>query len=514
MAEPPVEPDLVLFPPENFLPASQLAIGETDTALTNLKIFAYVDATSVTTTLSVAHGTLTIAAIDGTAVSGSGTGTVTLTGTAKQINATLMAAGNVIYHSAPGFSGPDTLTFVTNDGYGWPTGPLTDTDTASIDVIFHDFVLFPPENFLPASQLAIGETDTALTGLKISAYVDANSVTTTLSVLHGTLTIAAIDGATVSGSGTDTVTLSGTAKQINATLMAAGNVIYHSDPGFSGPDTLTFVTNDGYGWPAGPLTDTDTGSIDVIFHDTVTTTSQVINNEDGSRIVLTWDVQNQVDWANYYITYDSQNHVTGQVTRNDDSSYIVQKWDAADAQDWADYYVTYDGQDRPTTQVTNTDDGSRMVFKWDVANTAEWSDYYVTYDGQNRPITQVTHNDDGSQIVIKWDVANQSDWSHYYVTSDSLGRAVNQVTTNDDGTHLTYAWDVADQASWSDYVVTADSQNRATEQTTHYDNGTYTIDRWDVQDQSNWQEMTDTYDAQGHHLQQRGVYDDGTSWLA
>jgi YD repeat-containing protein len=242
-------------------------------------------------------------------------------------------------------------------------------------------------------------------------------------------------------------------------------------------------------------------------------TAQTTNNDDGSHLSFAWDVQNQQDWADYYLNYDAQNRVVSQVTHNDDGSRIVFQWDIAGQQDWADYRVTYDGQDRPITQVTHNDDGSQIVFKWDVANQADWSDYRVTYDSQDRPITQVTNNDNGSQIVIKWDVANQFNWSDYYVTSDSLGRALNQVTNNDDGTHLTYGWDVTNQDTWSEYVVTTDSQNRTTEQTTRYDDGTYTIAKWDVQNQFNWREMTDYYDAQGQHVQQRGIYDDGSTWM-
>src|ERR1044072_7632752 len=119
-----------------------------------------------------------------------------------------------------------------------------------------DVVIFAPENFLPAEQGVEANTDGPIAGLTIFAYVDAASVTTTLSV-------AAIGGASVGGSGTDAVTISGSAKQINATLMAPDNVIYHGAHDFVGADTLTVMTNDGYGWPVGALTDTDQMVINV-----------------------------------------------------------------------------------------------------------------------------------------------------------------------------------------------------------------------------------------------------------
>ena len=134
MASPPIEFDVVIFPPQNFVPAEQDVEANTGTAIAGLTIFAYVDANSVTTTLSVLHGTLTVAAVEGTLVAGSGTGTVTLSGTAKQINATLAATDNLIYRGENDFSGADTLTVTTNDGYGWPIGPLTDTDQMVVNV--------------------------------------------------------------------------------------------------------------------------------------------------------------------------------------------------------------------------------------------------------------------------------------------------------------------------------------------------------------------------------------------
>jgi Ca2+-binding RTX toxin-like protein len=89
---------------------------------------------------------------------------------------------------------------------------------------------------------------------------------TTLSVLHGTLTVAAIGGATVGGSGTATVTIDGSQSQINGVL-GGGNVIYHGNAGFTGGDTLTVATSDN--GRTGPnesnpaLTDTDTVAITV-----------------------------------------------------------------------------------------------------------------------------------------------------------------------------------------------------------------------------------------------------------
>src|SRR5262249_4929914 len=86
---------------------------------------------ALTTTLSVTHGTLAVAALGGAIVSGSGSAAVTLTGSAAQINAAL--AGNVVYHGAAGFHGPEFLTMQTSDnGHSGLSGEKIATSLAFI----------------------------------------------------------------------------------------------------------------------------------------------------------------------------------------------------------------------------------------------------------------------------------------------------------------------------------------------------------------------------------------------
>ncbi len=103
-----------------------------------------------------------------------------------------------------------------------------------------------PINTAPGAQTVAEDTNLAVTGLSISD-ADAGSatnVTTTLSVAHGTLTVSSAGGASVSGSGTNSVTLTGSVAQINTTLAALNNVIYKGDVDFNGSDALTINTND------------------------------------------------------------------------------------------------------------------------------------------------------------------------------------------------------------------------------------------------------------------------------
>ena len=113
-----------------------------------------------------------------------------------------------------------------------------------------------PVNEMPASLNVAANTNVAIAGLGVSD-VDTASLTTTLHVEHGTLIVGAAGGAMVAGSGSSTVTLTGTVAQIDAALGAANNVLYHGAFDFSGIEHLTMTSNDG------SLSDTDVVNLGV-----------------------------------------------------------------------------------------------------------------------------------------------------------------------------------------------------------------------------------------------------------
>ncbi|MCX4036527.1 Ig-like domain-containing protein [Aeromonas caviae] len=210
--------------------------------------------------LSVEHGTLTLAAGSGVTLTGNGTGDVVLTGTLADLNALL--SGGVTYQGDPDFHGNDALTMVTDDrGNTGSGGALSDTDVLPI--------LVQPVNDAPVNQLPttpqVAQEDQPFTihGLQVSDVDAGNSpLSVTLSVLHGTLELVAGSGVTVSGSGSNTLVLSGSQDAINALL--AGGVTYQGEQDFNGQDALTMVTNDlGNTGSGGPLSDTDVLPIEV-----------------------------------------------------------------------------------------------------------------------------------------------------------------------------------------------------------------------------------------------------------
>jgi hypothetical protein len=88
---------------------------------------------TLTTTVSVEHGTLTATATPGAIVTSNGTASVTISGMADEVNAAL---AGLSYRHASNYTGADTLTILTNDnGNTGIGGPLTDTKTIRINII-------------------------------------------------------------------------------------------------------------------------------------------------------------------------------------------------------------------------------------------------------------------------------------------------------------------------------------------------------------------------------------------
>ena len=222
--------------PINTVPVAQ-SVAEDATLLIAGVSVADIDSSALTTTLSVAHGTLNVTG--GAGVGGNGTASVTITGSATQINTAL---AGLTYTGNPNFNGADTLTVATNDG------TATDTDTIAITV---NAVNDPPINTVPAAQSVAEDTILPIVGVSV-ADIDSSPLTTTLSVSSGKINVTA--GAGVGGNGTASVTITGTAAQINAALVG---LTYTGNPDFNGADTLTVATSDG------AATDTDTIAITV-----------------------------------------------------------------------------------------------------------------------------------------------------------------------------------------------------------------------------------------------------------
>ncbi|WP_077592468.1 tandem-95 repeat protein [Polaromonas sp. A23] len=247
--------------PVNVVAGSISITEDVPTAITGISVSDVdVAAGVITVTLSVPAGTFTATTSGGVTVAGSGSNTLTLTGSQTDINSFIAGSG-VIYTTAANANGSVVMTMTTNDGGNTGTGgALSDTDVITLNITP---VNDTPVNTVTVAQTTDEDTNKAITGLTISDAADGNvgSMTVTLAVANGTLTVTG-GTASIANSGTGTVTLIGTVAQINATL--ASNVTYVPNANYNGADTLTMTTNDNGNVGGGALTDVDTVGITVV----------------------------------------------------------------------------------------------------------------------------------------------------------------------------------------------------------------------------------------------------------
>ncbi len=167
---------------------------------------------------------------------------------------TIAANGSYSFTPAANYNGTVPLiSYVVTDGSG-----LNDSSTLAITVTP---VNDAPINTVPAGQSLQEDGSLSFSGANAIAVndVDGNLASTRLTVANGILTIGALNGATISGGGnaTSSLTLRGSQAQINAAL---ATLSYQANPNFNGADTLTVLSTDSGGTP---LSDSDTVAITV-----------------------------------------------------------------------------------------------------------------------------------------------------------------------------------------------------------------------------------------------------------
>jgi hypothetical protein len=255
--------------PVNLVPASQATNEDTPLLLSggNGNRISINDldagANPVQVTLTATNGLLTLNGVGGLTFSqGDGTadGTMTFRGTLTNINAAL---DGLSFTAPPNFSGGASLGITANDqGNTGNPGPLTDTDVVPITI---NAVNDPPVNSIPGPQATSIDMPLILTGPTALSISDLDAGMGIVSVTLTAGSTATVGGDTsgltsLTGNGTQTVTLTGTAGAINTAL---STVTYQPSPGFNGAGSLRIVTNDQGNTGGGPLIDADTVPITV-----------------------------------------------------------------------------------------------------------------------------------------------------------------------------------------------------------------------------------------------------------
>ncbi len=202
---------------------------------------------TMTATLTVASGTVTGSSSGGVTASGSGTGVLTLSGTLTDLN-TYLTAGNATFTTALNATSNETLKVKLMDGGNTGSGGEK-SFTADIGLIV-TAVNDAPSVTAPVATQAVAEhavlTFNAGNSNAIAVSdVDATTVTTTLTVTHGKLSLSGTTGLTfTTGDGTKnaTMTFSGTPA---ATTTALDGLKYDPDGNYDGGDTLVVTVSDG-----------------------------------------------------------------------------------------------------------------------------------------------------------------------------------------------------------------------------------------------------------------------------
>ncbi|MBV9929944.1 MAG: tandem-95 repeat protein [Alphaproteobacteria bacterium] len=177
-----------------------------------------------------------------------------------------------------------TLQYVLTDGDGGST-----TVTSTVHVIS---VNDAPVNAVPVAQAVNEDASLVFSSGNSNAIsvsdvdVGGGSLTTTVSALHGTVTLGSTNNVSVTGNGTGSVQVTGTAANINAAL---AGLTYAPNANYNGGDTLTVLTSDnGNTGTGGTKTDTDTVAITVnAINDAPSiSSSPAVNATEQTAIVL------------------------------------------------------------------------------------------------------------------------------------------------------------------------------------------------------------------------------------
>jgi hypothetical protein len=209
-----------------FLPANANTISITDD-----------NPVSDSLSLSVSHGILTLASTSGLQFTTGTNGAASFTVTGK-VNVLNVALNGLVYQPTAGYSGPDNLAISISDS--------GDNESASTHVSLSVSVPASPVVVAPATASAVENGSLVFTSGNSNAItlIDAAAGPTTdsltLSVAHGTFTLATLSGLTFTSgaNGTASFVVTGSVASLNAALNGA---VYRPSANYVGSDSLSIA---------------------------------------------------------------------------------------------------------------------------------------------------------------------------------------------------------------------------------------------------------------------------------
>jgi VCBS repeat-containing protein len=238
---------------------------------------------TVSATLKVSHGTLHVGSLSGVTVTGDGSATLTLSGSAAAVNGLL---AGLTYTPTSEYEGSDTLGLSVTSNDGSNTNPMAATASTAITV---NPVAAPPTASAPAT-LTLNEdaTGEAVVGVGVGPLAEDNddTVSATLTASHGTLHVGSLSGVTVTGDDSVTLTLSGSAAAVNGLL---AGLTYTPTSEYEGSDILNLSVTSSDGANTNPTAVTASTAItvnSVAAPPTASAPATLTVNEDATGVAV------------------------------------------------------------------------------------------------------------------------------------------------------------------------------------------------------------------------------------
>jgi serralysin len=223
--------------PSITLPASESVTTGSTTAITGVSItdaFAASNPGSLALNVSGDSGEISMTGANGAALPGSGTDSISVSGTLAQINAWLAT----LTYTAVSGAGYDSISIDVWDQAGLEADQSVSVTIAAAATPPTDPPPAGPSIALPASESVYAGSTTDISGVAVTdAFAASNPGSMVLNVSAGTGDIAmtGANGAALSGSGTQAISVTGTLAQINADLATLAYTAGSS----SGSDTIS-----------------------------------------------------------------------------------------------------------------------------------------------------------------------------------------------------------------------------------------------------------------------------------
>lgn len=172
------------------------------------------------------------------------------------------------------------------------------------------------------------------------------------------------------------------------------------------------------------------------FNAAKTLTSADVYYDDGGRMKMTSDADNQSSLASEWISYESAGQgYWRELTIDrwyDDGSRVFIKIDQDGGPLQAEW-TGYDAQGRLDYVDLIYDDGSRTFIDYDEADSSSVAAAWFNYDAQGRLDSQDVHYDDGARIFYNYDQINNQAYAIDAYVFDAGGALVQHVVAWDDG---------------------------------------------------------------------------------